>query len=107
MLAAVFISPCTPSFNVFLAHSFSRFTVPLLAPSVVVLLIIAFFPFSFTCYSKRYFYLFNRNQNEARNRGGIKALCELLKNAPDEKVSLLFDLVSFQKRTIAVCTCTS
>lgn len=43
MLAAVFISPCTPSFNVFLAHSFSRFTVPLLAPSVVFLLIIAFF----------------------------------------------------------------
>lgn len=105
MLVAVFISHCTPSFNVFLAHSFSRFTVPLLAPSVVFLLIIAFFFLFF--YSKRYFYLFNRNQNEARNRGGIKALCELLKNAPDEQVSLLFDLVSFQKRTIAVCTWTN
>ena len=30
----------------------------------------------------------NRNQNEAGIRGGLKFLCELLRTASDEKVSL-------------------
>ena len=32
---------------------------------------------------------FNRNQNEARTRGGLQAFCELLRTTMDDKVSLL------------------
>lgn len=32
---------------------------------------------------------FDRNQNEARTRGGLQAFCELLRTTMDDKVSLL------------------
>ena len=39
------------------------------------------------CYSDILLYFLNRNQSEVSNRGGIKALCGLLKMAAHEKVS--------------------
>ena len=39
------------------------------------------------CYSDILLYFLNRNQSEVSNRGGIKALCGLLKMAANEKVS--------------------
>ena len=39
------------------------------------------------CYSDILLYFLNRNQSEVSNRGGIKALCGLLKTATNEKVS--------------------
>ena len=39
------------------------------------------------CYSAILLYFLNRNQSEVSNRGGIKALCGLLKTAANEKVS--------------------
>ena len=39
------------------------------------------------CYSVILLYFLNRNQSEVSNRGGIKALCGLLKTAANEKVS--------------------
>ena len=37
------------------------------------------------------FRLLNRNQDEVRNRGGIRALCRLLKNRTDDMVR--FDIL--------------
>ena len=39
------------------------------------------------CFDNSLLHVFNRNQNEAKNRGGIKALCRHLKNTNEDRVS--------------------